>query len=160
WVLKKAYDLVKKAGGFIKDKFTGKGKKAPDTAQGKPKEDANGKGKAGEFDGKVGKNLSFSAKGESHRLWVQVSGQKAKVMVASTPSPVLGFLSQPSVVALEKKPEAKSAIASARALAGKVDMDAGQVLQSMRGEKNQEATTKDAEVSEEQQQLVEKLRWI
>jgi hypothetical protein len=42
----------------------------------------------GEYDGQVGDEVSFSAGGEGHRLWVDAAGSDATVMVASTPMSV------------------------------------------------------------------------
>jgi hypothetical protein len=39
--------------------------------------------KAGDFDGKVGKTITFMAAGESHRLWIDSTGPNATVMMAS-----------------------------------------------------------------------------
>ncbi|WP_460205257.1 hypothetical protein [Scytonema sp. NUACC21] len=66
-------------------------------------------------DGEIGQTIKFNAKGKSHRLWVQVQGNKPAVMVASTPTPVEAFLRQEFVTELEKKQsQAKEVIASAR----------------------------------------------
>jgi F0F1-type ATP synthase membrane subunit b/b' len=148
WLIAQAVKFAKKIGkaiGFGKDKD--KGKENKDSKDGKLK------------DGEVGKTINFSAKGESHRLWVQVQGEKSVVMVASNPTPVAAFLDQPSVKALEKS-EGKEKVQNARELAKKVNLDAQQILQYIRVEKYQEAAKEDDEIEKEQKQLLDGLKWI
>ena len=54
---------------------------------GKDKEKEKDK-KGGEYDKEIGKSVSFMAGGERHRIWIEASGGKAVVMMASQPKPI------------------------------------------------------------------------
>ncbi|HET6232745.1 MAG TPA: DUF4157 domain-containing protein [Longimicrobiaceae bacterium] len=93
---------------------------------------------AGEGDGEIGETERFTAGGESHRLWIQVSGTQATVMVASdNPGPVqekladwagrVGTLPDTNETGGNPRQEATSLIADARGLTGDADHSADEL---------------------------------
>lgn len=83
--------------------------------------------------GEVGKTVTFSAAGKGHKLWIEVKGTGAELMVASAdPGPVekrLAGWESRIEQAGERKAEAQAAIASARQFLSAAQQDAQQALQ-------------------------------
>ncbi len=96
----------------------------------------------GDYDGEVGETKTFSAAGESHRMWIEANGSDAVVKVASTPMTVDDRLDDwnrrigetPSaeigVGGPSDPDEARAQLSTARTQAATVDTEADQVLQA------------------------------
>lgn len=63
-----------------------------------------GKDKPSEGDDELGKVVRFSADGESHRVFVQTDGSKARLMVASTPTTIPAWIARWNAKLEEGKP--------------------------------------------------------
>lgn len=117
---------------------------------GDPQADAQqGDGKTG--DGEVGETIKFNADGESHRLWYNVQGATATVMVASNPTPVETKIREweqslnenPDLYG-DKVPQAKTLLASAKNLLGIADQEGDEAAQE-----KLEADQEQADVQQE-----------
>ncbi|HEX7317546.1 MAG TPA: hypothetical protein VF297_26835 [Pyrinomonadaceae bacterium] len=96
----------------------GIGGKDEDKEKGKPVE------------GQIGKSVTWTAAGESHKLWIVKEGAGASVMMASTPKPVSEQLDEYQQIAdglPEKREEATGLIAQARQILTSVDSTADQM---------------------------------
>jgi hypothetical protein len=75
-------------------------------------------------DGDVGERIPFEAGTESHSLWIKVEGTNATVMIASTPTPLMEWLSlhEAKLPEGEKKTKATPLFAEVRALSQETDL--------------------------------------
>ncbi len=75
---------------------------------------------SGSEDTTLGTEVTFSAHGESHRQWVDLNGDDAELMIASTPSPVVAKLDHWAVekdkLADDQKEQATTLLSRARQL--------------------------------------------
>jgi hypothetical protein len=89
-------------------------------------------------DGEIGKTVTFSAGEESHKLWVNVQGTTATLMMASTPMSVeerlAGWEARLADLSEEKRPEAKGLIDQARAQLTKTDQEGDTLAQEQTAE--------------------------
>lgn len=140
-------NAMTKVANFIVQKgksLLGRDKKGKDNKEGK-----NGKLK----DTEVGKTINFSAKGESHRLWIDAKATSVKVMVASAAEPVETKLNnwQGRLNSLpeDKRQEAKSLLGIARDRLGVTEQNAQKTKQEM--EEVKQNSTNEAVVAEAEQ---------
>ena len=88
------------------------------------------KDKKAEAAGAIGESLTFSANGETHRLFVKAGGDTAQLLVASEEQSPASWLDSKEVqeklkgLSEDKRTEAESAISKARALATQADREA------------------------------------
>ena len=115
WIL----GLIEKALVWIIEK--GKALLAAVGIGGKDKEKGAKKG-AGEE--QVGEEVDFEADGESHRLWIELSGEQATLMVASTQQTVKQYLSH---VQRNGPRELSTKATTAQQLADTADFDADEI---------------------------------
>ncbi|MBA4142858.1 MAG: DUF4157 domain-containing protein [Nitrosospira sp.] len=120
-----------------------------------------------EGDSEVGKTISFSAAGESHRLWINVQGTSAKVMMASSPEEVTAKLDdwqeRLEAVPEERRTEAQRLLTSARQALGNTQRDAQEAVQEKEQaerepndpQAGQEFTQADEETEAVEQSLAE-----
>jgi hypothetical protein len=151
-------NAMNKLANFIEDKaksLLGKG----EGQNGKQGTQAQTGGKPS--DGEVGQTQTFSAEGESHRLWVDVKNNTPTVFMASTPTPLERFLARKEVQAL-KNPgiDPKNHVSEAERLLGKTNVDAKAVLNAAAGNKKVEVEQKDQETEKDLQALVIHLKAI
>lgn len=104
---------------------------------------AEGETRAAEADTELGETVTFRAGGETHRMWVDVQGTQATLMVASTPTSVtelldrwharLGELSDaPDENGVRPRQRAESLLIQAQALARAADTSADVLAQNWR----------------------------
>ena len=82
------------------------------------------KDKKGDGSEQIGEEIVFEADGESHRLWIDVSGSNATLMVASTQQTVNQYLSH---VERNGPPDLSAKATEARQLAETTDKDADEL---------------------------------
>ncbi len=83
----------------------------------------------------VGEVVTFTAAGESHRLWIEARGDNAVVMVASTKEALEGFLNGGRVseaIQNDKTKELEKCVKAARVLLKATDLNADAVLKELR----------------------------
>ncbi|MCK6551485.1 hypothetical protein L6R52_36955, partial [Myxococcota bacterium] len=114
----------------------------------------------GHFDGQVGKQVAFSGGGESHRLWVEMRGDDATVMVASSRQNVLTFLRGAEVTAaFPDEGERARVVGQAISMAEETELDAEAVQRLIADATAQSATApstveaRDDELEQEEQTL-------
>jgi hypothetical protein len=102
-------------------------------AEAKPGKDKPGKGKekGGGAPGQVGESVSFSAKGQSYRLWVQVKGKSATLLVAKPQQNASAWIAAQENklgnLPRDEKAQAHSLGGQARSLAASIDRQADRV---------------------------------
>jgi hypothetical protein len=80
----------------------------------------------------VGEEVSFEAGGEAHRVWIDVKGKNATVMVASEPQGVKEFLASQRVRAVMKgNAKLSGLVAKAESALKTVDMSADQLVNEL-----------------------------
>ncbi|HAG81207.1 MAG TPA: hypothetical protein DCL61_08550, partial [Cyanobacteria bacterium UBA12227] len=134
WLIAQAVQFAKKIGKAI---GFGKDEKGKDNKDGEPNKLE---------DSEVGKTINFSAKGESHRLWIDIKGTSVTVMVASEVSPVETKLKDwqrqldaNKELLGEKRPQALSFLGTARERLGITQQEG-------------EETTRDMQTAQQQPQ--------
>jgi hypothetical protein len=89
--------------------------------------------------------ITFPAGEEQHRLWVDVRGESAELMVASTPSPLEGLLKRTEVKALDKKSaDPDGHVKAARALLKRTKLDTETFLKALAQHKAPKARRSNA----------------
>jgi len=87
--------------------------------------------------GAVGRTINFGAAGESHRLWVEIQGNNARLMVASVPMSVperlQWFRDNIARIAEADRPSTLQRISRADQLQGSADSDADTLVRQVRG---------------------------
>jgi hypothetical protein len=113
-------------------------------------------------DGAVGEKVPFSAGGESHSLWVEVSGASAVLMVASNPSTIETFLTSSPVTNFAKKSsENKALVGGALGIAQTSKVDAQKALEYMRADdKSEEFKAMDDALEGKEKTLMQSLKQI
>lgn len=114
---------------------------------GKKDKDKDKKGGGAE---QVGEEVDFEAGGESHRLWIDVSGSNATLMVASTQQSVNQYLSH---VERNGPPDLSSKAKEARQLAETTDHDADEVAKIAVHVPDEKETPNQAKLTEKQANL-------
>ena len=106
----------------------------------------------------------FQAGGEAHRVWIEVSGSNATVMVASEPQGVKEFLNSKVVKSAEKKnPKLSGLVGKADGLLKTVDMSADQLvnqLEAVKEDKAKDTSHQSTKVTSLERQLAECLHDI
>jgi hypothetical protein len=132
---------------------------------GKDKDKDKDKGKDGEA-AIVGKEIDFETEEESHRLWIEVSGENATVMVASDKEPLERFLNSKRVkeaVKKDKTGELGGLVSQALGMMRETDVDADKVVKLLAKATKEpdekaappaEASSANKEVETEEQKLV------
>jgi hypothetical protein len=109
----------------------------------------------------VGEDVNFDADGEPHRLWIDVVGERATLMVASKQQTVKEFL---AYAQLHGPPDVKAKARTAANLANKSDTDADQlakiavhISKQKESEPRQDLTKQQAELKGEEKNLADLL---
>ena len=129
------------------------------------------KKKDGDAPGTVGEEVSFTAGGESHRLWIETNGTNAELMIASTKEALKGFLKGKRVreaIKKDKSGELGGLVEQALGVVAQADVNADNVLKELRDLKEgqegagetAQVTKKNDEVKQEEQELAEVLAKI
>ncbi len=149
WVIHQAVKLVKAAGKLVGGLLGGE-------------EDGDKEDKEGGPAEQVGKSIEFQADGESHKLWVDLSGDKATLMVASDTKSLMQYLDEAA-----KNTKITAIVSQAKAIAFKADVDADQIAKvvvhvTKAREKglNKELTDKKKNLSDEETELAALLKII
>jgi hypothetical protein len=170
WIVTKAKKLIER----IKKMF-GKGKPQDSNARANANDPAanapNPQNQQGPSDSIVGKDIGFSAGGETHHLWIDTAGSGARVMVASDKKEVPDQLNEWKAIYDKKdnddpdKQKMNGIINDARGIHSTTLSEAVAAekqmkeAQSMKTEKeNQEATSADNRVESSENALVAPLR--
>ncbi len=104
--------------------------------------------------GEVGESVAFTAGAEQHRLWVEVSVGKPKIMMASGAAAVVDYLGSDRVKkAAGADPSLNAKVSEASQLAGATDLDAKKVLDEMAASKEDDASKDNQTVKSKEQQL-------
>lgn len=130
---------------------------------GKKKKGDKDKDKKGDKgDGEVGKKISFSAGGESHKMWVKQEGKKATIMVASEVAPVeqkiRAWEGKLSTLTEENQGKAKPRLKIAKDRLGIVDREADEAakenVEAAQNAGNEQAQT-EANKADDELELAE-----
>lgn len=108
-------------------------------------------------DKEVGETQTIPAKEKSHKLWVEVKGDRATVMIASEPTPLERFLDRKDVKELS---DPSNHVGEAKRLLQETNVDVTAVLNASAGDKLSVAEQKDEEAERDLRALVTHLRWI
>jgi len=107
----------------------------------------------------LGKTVTFTAAGESHRLWIQKEGAGAVAMMASGEKPVSAALDEYEEMAAKledekKRDTVKGLIGQARGALGEVNQEADELLKSeAKANADAEADSAPQEVSKEESEV-------
>lgn len=126
--------------------------------------------KGGGGDEQVGEEIDFDADGEPHRLWIEVHGENATVMVASNAVRLDKFLTSQRVTDAVKKDKSgklRGLVNQAQTLLSKTDVDADAVVKELNqaskpesGASGTGANAKNNQVTKEEQKLATVLAQI
>ena len=120
----------------------------------------------GAYDGQIGKVATWSAAGESHRMWIAQEGGNAVVMMSSQQKPVSEQLDEYQQMANNADNETKQAvnnkIGSARAILSELDAKADDLAEDIRNPEadQSEIQSEDDAVESTEDRLVRLLREI
>jgi len=109
--------------------------------------------------------VTFTAAGESHRLWTELEGGRPVLMIASNGAPFDTFMADleervKNLSDEQKKTELQSKIPQARQIANETKIDFAKVAELLRADKPNEAGPKKEEVSDDEQRLANLLQSI
>ncbi|GLY05344.1 hypothetical protein [Actinoplanes sp. NBRC 101535] len=120
---RKATQLRDKVRDKVREKFDRSRRPDQKKRQGDRSADAGGAGLKPEWE-----TVSFSAAGESHRLWIEVTGGRPGLMVASTTAAVTSYLAD--VVKQNPEPALMARVSSAQKIVAMADADALDIVRS------------------------------
>ncbi|KGQ19364.1 hypothetical protein LF41_3014 [Lysobacter dokdonensis DS-58] len=129
--------------------------------------------KKGDGAEQVGEEVEFDADGEPHKLWIEVQGENAVVMVASTEERLDSFLKSKRVkdaVKKDKSGKLRGLVSQAEALLKDTDVDADAVVRELNSASKPEAgadagagaaaSSKNNDVTKEEKKLAKVLAQI
>jgi hypothetical protein len=93
-VIRRVRQPIDRALDRVVDWIVAQARRLGKAVAGRPGSPATPAGTAGPADGELGETVRFSAGGEGHRLWVDVRGENAQIMLASTPKPLSDHLAE------------------------------------------------------------------
>lgn len=123
------------------------------------------KEKDGKFDGQIGKTVSWTEEHKSHKLWIEESGSRVAVRMASMETDVATQLDEYEAKAKdfpeEKQKDILAKITTARGLLINTDKEANEIKQeASAAEKPADLAAKDDEVESTEQQLAQAIREV